>query len=152
MNNYPIIKITIFNIAIYVLIWLILGWIYVILFQKLPHPWHLIACGFIATLFFMSLIPFYYMIKSLKDPDVIEATKIGLTIKRYYIYKKIWDEILQIYREDGINDKTNFKIDKLIAQVPNINEWRKFSNYQEEKYRKDSMENLFQDLKKSQND
>lgn len=90
----------------------------------------------------------YYTIKSFKDPDVIEASKLGMTITRYYIYKKMWDEIQNIYHEEGINSETDRKIDKIIMQAPNLNEWRRFGKYQEEKSRM----KMFDDLHKIQND
>lgn len=86
-EKFPII--TFVYTIIYVIIWLILGWLYVVLLKCLPQTWSLIVCGLLATLFLMSLELFINTLKALKDPDVITASNLGMSILHYNKYKKI---------------------------------------------------------------
>lgn len=69
-----------------------------------------------------------YTIKSLKDPDVIKATNLGMSLTRYYKYKEIWAEIRKIFDQYGSdNPIAKQKVADIISKkVPNMNEWRVF--------------------------
>lgn len=60
------------------------------------------------------------------DPDIKEASILNINIKHYKIYKKIFDEQVECH-EKGIMppDRMN--------EIPNMNEWRRYGEYQMEK-------------------
>ena len=80
----------------------------------------------------------YNFIKNLSDPDVKEASDLRMSINHYRIYKEIFEEQMEYHRK-GIMppDRSN--------KTPNMNEWRRYGEYQELKSRKrieDSFKNL----------
>lgn len=72
-------------------------------------------------------------IKALKDPDVHEASKLRMSVSHYKRYKEMSEQIQCIYREEGVNYKSDEKVNDIIMQAPNMNEWRRFSEYDWEK-------------------
>ncbi|WP_099465606.1 hypothetical protein [Parabacteroides provencensis] len=87
----------------------------------------------VVVLFFI-----YNFIKSLSDPAVKEASDLRMSINHYRIYKKIFDEQMECHK-NGITppNRTN--------EIPNMNEWRRYGEYQLLKSRKsmeDSLNNL----------
>lgn len=87
--------------------------------------------GIIAVVVF---ILFWWMVetsKAAKDPDVIEASELGIPIWRYRKYKEAWDKIQLIYKTYGTQSEMSFKMaDEIISTLPNMNEWRRFSDRQ----------------------
>ena len=73
----------------------------------------------------------YCFIKATKDPEVIEASDLRMTITRYRKYKEAKNRIQEIYRTHGVNSpQANEYVDRIISELPNMNEWRKFMDYQ----------------------
>jgi hypothetical protein len=69
--------------------------------------------------------------KAAKDPDVVEASELGIPIWRYRKYKEAWDKIQAIYKAYGTQSEMSFKMaDEIIENLPNMNEWRSFSSKQ----------------------
>lgn len=80
-------------------------------------------------------------IKAIKDPDVQAASNLRMSISRYRLYKRLWDEYQEYMKVHGINSKeSEEKFKEIFKQVPNPNEWRRFGQYMEEKQRKEMME------------
>jgi pimeloyl-CoA synthetase len=69
-------------------------------------------------------------IKSLKDPDVLEASKLHIDIRHYKKYKEIENEIQQLYKENGLGEDSEKKAFEILKKAPNLNEWRRYSDYQ----------------------
>lgn len=101
------------------------------IFPSLPHPWLNFATGLSALLVYVLLSITTNIVKSLKAPEVQEASELRMTITRYKKYKQMWNEIQTIYSEEGINSKTERKVYDIIKQAPDMNEWRRFGDYQE---------------------
>lgn len=73
----------------------------------------------------------YNSIKAAKDPDVKAATNLRMTITRYNLYKKLYEEHQESMRIHGFNSKeANEKFMEIFKQIPNPNEWRRFCDYQ----------------------
>lgn len=68
----------------------------------------------------------YYTIKATKDPDVIASNKLGMSIRHYNKYMEIQNGLQKLY-EQGITE--GYEIKRLIKQIPNMNEWYRFSEY-----------------------
>jgi len=91
----------------------------------------------------------YGAIKAAKDPDVKEATHLGMSIIRYRKYKDAFGKIQGIYEKHGLSSSASEKeVTEIISSLPNMNEWRKYSEYQSQKStdrlknRIDKLENL----------
>ena len=70
---------------------------------------------------------------------------------RYYKYKKASEEIGQIYKELGTESKTaHLKVDAIIKNLPNMNEWRRYSEFQFQKTAA-NMRKMVEDLHKYDN-
>jgi len=141
-EKFPII--TLVYTIIYAIIWIVLGWLFVILLQCLPQPWNLIVCGLLATLFLMSLELFINTLKALKDPDVITASNLGMSILHYNKYKKIQAQLEELYNR-GVTEGD--EINKLMKQIPNMNEWRRFNEYHYQ-LEKDRWKQMLEDINK----
>jgi len=81
--------------------------------------------SFIALSFILHWL--YYTIKATKDPDVIAATKLDMLITHYNKYKKIQAQLEELYNR-GITEGDEIK--ELMKQIPNMNEWYRFCDYQ----------------------
>lgn len=80
-------------------------------------------------------------IKAIKDPDVQAASNLRMSISRYRLYKRLWDEYQEYMKVHGINSKeSEEKFKEIFKQVPNPNEWRRFGQYMEEKQMKEMMD------------
>ena len=96
-------------------------------------------------------IMFYNFLKHKEDPDVMEASSLGIPMWRYYKYKKASEEIGQIYKELGTESKTAYlKVDAIIKNLPNMNEWRRYSEFQFQKTAA-NMRKMVEDLHKYDN-
>lgn len=86
--------------------------------------------------------------KAAKDPDVIEASELMIPIWRYKKYKDAWDKIQEIYKEFGVDSQiSNNMANEIISKLPNLNEWRRYSDKQFKKSMKS-----FHDFEKEYND
>lgn len=81
-------------------------------------------------------------IKALKDPDVIEANKLGMLITHYRKYKKADEEIQALYKKYGTdNSQVNKEVLKIIDSLPNKNEWRRYEDYKFQQ----SLDNMYKE-------
>lgn len=87
--------------------------------------------GFLFVGAFILIYWLYSFIKATKDPEVLEASDLRITITRYRKYKEANKKIQEIYRTHGTNsDHANKEVDRIISGLPNMNEWRRFMDYQ----------------------
>lgn len=77
---------------------------------------------------------------ALKDEDVKEASQLRMNIKRYKVYKEIYEEQMECLRH-------NREMPDRMDEIPNMNEWRRFGEFQSEKAHKAMMDEL-EELKK----
>lgn len=93
--------------------------------------------GFVCVLILLWIIN---TIKAMKDPDVIEASRLRMTIDKYKYYKSISQEIQNIYSIYGINSDISYKkVNDIIKNIKNKNEWHIFMNREIEKGREESL-------------
>lgn len=72
----------------------------------------------------------YLTVKAMKDPDVQAASSLHMSIKRYYLYKKIYDEYDEFMKVHGpASAASEKKFAELFKQIPNPNEWRRYQEY-----------------------
>ena len=104
--------------------------------------------GIIAVVIFIIIMWAKESKKAAEDPDVKEATELGIVIWRYRKYQEAWDKIQAIYRAYGVdNQLSNKMVNEIIEKLPNLNEWRRFSQRQSQKSFKS-----FQDIQKEYDD
>lgn len=93
----------------------------------------------------------YLTIKAMKDPDVQAASSLRMSIKRYHLYKKIYDEYDEFMKVHGTNSAASEKkFAELFKQIPNPNEWRRYQEYRyrlfQEKLRQETRDILGLDI------
>ena len=97
-----------------------------------------IIYGFIALFIGFFILFIYGYFKALKDPDVKEASKLGMMVTHYRKYVEADKKIQEIYDQYGSSSlKAQHLINEIICQLPNMNEWRRFSDYQFEKIKQE---------------
>lgn len=90
--------------------------------------------GIIAVVIFIIIMWVKESKKAAEDPDVKEASELGIVIWRYRKYQDAWDKIQAIYRTYGVdNQLSNKMVNEIIEKLPNLNEWRRFSQRQSQK-------------------
>lgn len=90
--------------------------------------------GIIAVVLFVVILWIKETKKAAKDPDVIEASELGIPIWRYRKYQEAWDKIQSIYNSYGVNNQISQKMaGEIIGKLPNMNEWRRFGARQRQK-------------------
>lgn len=78
----------------------------------------------IILLLIIGVVFIRWYLKALKDPDVIEASNLHMSVSRYRLYKDIYDEQVQCFKV-GKNPPER--------EIPNMNEWRKYGEYMQKK-------------------
>ena len=102
-----------------------------------------IFCGVFSILVYFLLALITYSIKATKDPDVQAASNLGMSITRFHLYQRIFDEYQDFLCEHDAESKEAYdKFKELFKQIPNPNEWRRYSKYREELERKRLYEEL----------
>ena len=110
--------------------------------------WKYIFSGLFAVIIYFLFFWIQESIKSSKDPDVQAASNLKIGINHYRLYKRLWDEYQEVLKIHGIHSsKTEEKFKELFKQIPNPDEWRRFSQYMEEKQRKEMMTEIYKDYK-----
>lgn len=98
----------------------------------------------IAVVVFITILWLKEASKAAKDPDVIEASELGIPIWRYRKYQEAWDKIQAIYKAYGTDSQMSIKmVNEIINKLPNLNEWRRYGDKQLKKSMKS-----FSDLQK----
>lgn len=72
--------------------------------------------------------------KSMKDPDVKDASSIYMTVFRYRKYRDAYDKIQDIYKKHGTDSTYSLKkVNEIISSLPNMNEWRRYCELRSQK-------------------
>lgn len=83
-------------------------------------------------------------IKAVKDPDVQAASDLRMSISRFRLYKRLWDEYQEYMEVHGTNSKeSNEKFKEIFKQIPNPNEWRRFGDYMVAKQQEEMMNEIY---------
>lgn len=65
-----------------------------------------------------------------KSQDAKEAAKLGMSVDHYHKCKEADEKVMAIYKQYGTNNPTADKeVDKILASLPSIEEWRRYENY-----------------------
>ena len=89
----------------------------------------------------------YQSSKSAKDPNVIEASNLGIPINRYVKYKEWSQKYKEISDRYGIDSKEAYQYMKSL-NIKYPNEWRRFNEREMQKMRDDIMSDL-EELKRN---
>lgn len=81
-------------------------------------------------------------IKAGKDPDVQESSKLHMSVSNFRRYKQIWERYQEfIALRDTQPTEADDAFKDVFSQIRNLEEWRRFGEYMEEKIRKERSEN-----------
>lgn len=65
-----------------------------------------------------------------RTPEAQEAARLGMSVEHYRKVKKADAKVMSIYKQHGTNNPTADKeVDKILASLPSIEEWRRYENY-----------------------
>lgn len=102
-----------------------------------------IICGLVAVVVGLFCMWIYQTIKASKDPDVKEASTLRIPIARYRKYQEAEKKIQETYAKFGTSsNKANKIVSEIISSLPNMNEWRRYSDFQEKKARNKTMDEI----------
>lgn len=77
--------------------------------------------------------------KAKDDPDVQAASDLRMTLNRYRLYTRLYDEYQEYMDIHGANSKESIdKFKEIFKQIPNPNEWRRYSEYRLKKFSEES--------------
>lgn len=83
---------------------------------------------FIVSFFIVSYIMFAW--EARKDPDVVLASRLGMTIGRYRQYREWYDEFQRLMLEHGTNSKIAHEyFMSFFPKIKNLNEWRRYQDF-----------------------
>lgn len=81
------------------------------------------------------------IVKSSKDPDVINASNLKMSVIRYRMYKEWFDKHQELMDKHGTNsEEANKYFESFFDKIPNMNEWRRYQNF-----RMNEVHNKFRD-------
>lgn len=87
-------------------------------------------------------------IKAMKDPDVQAASNLKMSITRFHLYQRLWNEYQDYMKVHGIHSRdSEEKFKEIFKQIPNPNEWRRFGQYMEQKGREKMMNEIYKNFK-----
>lgn len=133
------------------LLWLIVaaligGYISISIFDSIL--WRCLFGGVFSVLMYFLIFTFTQWVKAMKDPDVLAASDLRMSVKRYRVYKRIYDEYQAFMREHGTDSPASErKFAELFKEVKNPNEWRRYQNYRYELAKKERQEEYKKFLK-----
>lgn len=108
-----------------------------ILFENI----NIMIYGFIAVVVVIVFLWAKEAKKAAQDPNVIEASELGIPILRYRKYQEAWDKIQKIYEAYGIDSQKSYNmVNEIISKLPNMNEWRRYGDKQLSKTKKSYQE------------
>ncbi len=103
---------------------------------------YLFSALFAVTIYFV----IYWIqesIKAAKDPDVQAASNLRMSITRFRLYQRLWDEYQEYMKVHGINSReSEEKFKEIFKQIPNTNEWSRFGQYMEKKQREEMLNEI----------
>ncbi len=83
-------------------------------------------------------------IKSTKDPDMQAASNLKMSITRFRLYQRLWNEHQEYMKVHGINSReSEEKFKEIFKQIPNQNEWKRFGQYMEKKQREEMLNEIY---------
>lgn len=92
----------------------------------------------IAVLLFVKSV-----VKSSKDPDVINASNLRMSVNNYRKYKEWFDKHQELMDKYGTESKEAYEyFNSFFKRIKNVNEWRKYQNFRFEETRKERMDAL----------
>lgn len=73
----------------------------------------------------------WYFFKAFNDPDIIIASNLRMTINRYRLYRKLYNELQELIKKYGIDSPNIDEIYriKIFPKIKNTNEWRRYQTY-----------------------
>lgn len=72
----------------------------------------------------------WHFFKALKDPDVQNASRLRMNVKRYRHYQRLYDEYHDFMMKHGVNSQASEKkFVEIFKQIDNPNEWRRYQAY-----------------------
>lgn len=94
----------------------------------------------VALLVFITWIVCF--IKALKDPDVRTSSELRMSIFRFRLYRRLYDEYDEVLKQYGAwSNKADEYFSKIIyPQIKDMNEWRRYQDYRYAKSRAESQE------------
>ncbi len=133
------------------LLWLIVaaligGYISMSIFDSIL--WRCLFGGVFSVLMYFLIFTFTQWVKAMKDPDVLAASDLRMSVKRYRVYQRIYDEYQAFIREHGADSPASArKFRELFKEIKNPNEWRRYQNYRYELAKKERQEEYKKYLK-----
>ena len=77
----------------------------------------------------------YLCLKATKDPDVIAASDLRMSVSRYRLYRSLYDEMQNMYKKHGTSSESmeDFFRTQIFPKIKNQNEWRRYNNFRMKK-------------------
>lgn len=128
------------------LLWLVVaaligGYISMSIFDSIL--WRCLFGGVFSVLMYFLMFTFTQWVKAMKDPDVLAASDLRMSVKRYRVYQRIYDEYQAYMREHGADSPASErKFKELFKEVKNPNEWRRYQQYRFDLSRKERLKEL----------
>lgn len=95
-----------------------------------------IIIGLVGLAGYFVVFLIYEIIKATKDPDVIAASDLRMTVRRYKKYREWYDEHQRLMEQYGIESKEAEKyFVSFFKKIKNPNEWRRYQAYRFKKSR-----------------
>lgn len=111
-------------------------------FDGINQPWRSILGGLVFIVIVALITIITNMVKAAKDPDVQEASNLGIPVGRYRQYREWYDEHQRLMQQYGIESKeASAYFASFFRQIKYPNEWRK---YQQSRYR--SISDILNDM------
>ena len=75
-------------------------------------------------------------VKAMRDPDVLIASDLKMSVKRYRLYQRIYDEYHDFMVQHGTDSPlSEQKFKELFKEIKNPNEWRRYQQYRSSLFR-----------------
>lgn len=82
--------------------------------------------------------------KNMKDPDVIDATKLGMDVREYLYYKELAEEYEKaIYSLKTEKEQNDYFKNFVLPKIKNPNKWYKVTNYRLDKSMEERSNSFF---------
>lgn len=82
-------------------------------------------------------------IKSLKDPDIRNASNLRMSVNNYRKYKEWFDKHQELMDKYGTDSKQAYEyFNSFFQKIKNKNEWRRYQDFRFEETRKKRMDAL----------
>lgn len=121
------------------LLWLVVaccigGYVSMSIFDSML--WRCLFGGIFSMIMYYLMFVFTEWVKAMKDPDVLAASDLRMSVKRYRVYQRIYDEYQAFMIEHGTDSPASErKFRELFKEVKNPNEWRRYQQYRYNLYK-----------------